>query len=271
IQPVLVAAVECAQQTVEPAGRIPCGFELPSLVEADQEPRVCNRRAFDARLDRQGFDTNPQRVGRRHLRRGLLRHRDDAGERRGNDEGKREESACAYAPGRRTIGAILRKTSAFEGAAKMCNHCHDLWNPHPIDRRRLLAGIAASAAGLVVAGRTYAAEPRALALYHTHTRERLRVTYAENGAHIPEALDEISHFLRDFRTGDVHPVDPGLLDVLHHLRERAGGRGTFEIISAYRSPRTNEMLRRTGGGGVAKRSLHMEGKAIDVRLTSVRT
>ena len=97
------------------------------------------------------------------------------------------------------------------------------------------------------------------------------MTYAENGAHIPEALDEISHFLRDFRTGDVHPVDPGLLDVLHHLRERAGGRGTFEIISAYRSPRTNEMLRRTGGGGVAKRSLHMEGKAIDVRLTSVRT
>lgn len=97
------------------------------------------------------------------------------------------------------------------------------------------------------------------------------MTYAENGAHIPEALKEISHFLRDFRTGDMHPVDPGLLDVLHGLHERAGGRGTFEIISAYRSPRTNEMLRKTGGGGVARRSLHMEGKAIDVRLTSVRT
>jgi uncharacterized protein YcbK (DUF882 family) len=99
----------------------------------------------------------------------------------------------------------------------------------------------------------------------------LRVTYVENGVPVPEALAEISRFLRDFRTGDVHPIDPDLLDALYALRTRAGDRGTYEIISAYRSPRTNEMLRNSGGGGVAKRSLHMEGKAIDVRLTGVRT
>lgn len=124
-------------------------------------------------------------------------------------------------------------------------------------------------AGFFFAAASRASEPRALAFYHTHTGERLRVTYAANGAHIPAALDEINHFLRDFRTGDVHPIDPLLLDVLHALRRRAGGSGTYEIISAYRSPRTNEMLRQASDG-VAQRSLHMDGKAMDVRLTGVR-
>ena len=153
----------------------------------------------------------------------------------------------------------------------MCNQCHDPSEPLLLSRRDLLAAVAAAAA-LQLAPKTYAATPRALAFYHTHTGERLSVTYVENGVPIPEALAEISHFLRDFRTGDVHPVDPHLLDVLYALRTRAGDRGTYEIISAYRSPRTNEMLRsRNGKSGVAKRSLHMEGKAIDVRLTGVRT
>jgi uncharacterized protein YcbK (DUF882 family) len=154
----------------------------------------------------------------------------------------------------------------------MCNQCPDLSGSSSVlSRRRLLAGAASAAAGLALAPTARATEARALVLYHTHTREQLSVTYAENGAHIPEALHEISQFLRDFRTGDVHPIDPGLLDTLHWLRMRAGSRGTYEIISGYRSPRTNEMLRTTGGGGVAQRSLHMEGKAIDVRLTGVRT
>jgi uncharacterized protein YcbK (DUF882 family) len=114
-----------------------------------------------------------------------------------------------------------------------------------------------------------ATEPRALAFYHTHTGERLRVTYAANGTYVPEALAEIDNFLRDFRTGDVHRMDPQLLDILHALRVRAGGRGTYEIISAYRSPLTNEMLR-DRSNGVAKRSLHMDGKAMDVRLVGAK-
>jgi len=119
--------------------------------------------------------------------------------------------------------------------------------------------------GLLFAPASRASGPRALAFYHTHTGERLRVTYAADGRYLPEALAEINRFLRDFRTGDVHPIDPQLLDILYELRRRAGGRGTYEIISAYRSPQTNEMLR-ARSDGVATRSLHMEGRAMDVRL-----
>lgn len=161
--------------------------------------------------------------------------------------------------------------SLFGELQLMCNQSHDPSNPRCLSRRELLAGLVA-AAGLQFALEAGAATPRTLAFYHTHTGERLRVTYAENGLPIPEALAEINHFLRDFRTGDVHSIDPALLDVLYALRAHAGDRGTYEIISAYRSPKTNEMLRsRSSSSGVAKRSLHMEGKAIDVRLTGVRT
>lgn len=150
----------------------------------------------------------------------------------------------------------------------MCNGCTDA-SPESPARRHLLVSSAAAMAGLFFAPASRATEPRALAFYHTHTGERLRVTYAANGRYLPEALEEVNHFLRDFRTGDVHRMDPRLLDILHELRRRAGGRGTYEIISAYRSAKTNDMLRRRSDG-VAKRSLHMEGKAMDVRLVGAR-
>ncbi len=145
--------------------------------------------------------------------------------------------------------------------------CYEYGDNRPKNpgRRHMLATSAAALAGLCLAPAAHANEPRALTFYHTHTGERLRVTYAANGRYLPSALDEIDHFLRDFRTGDVHRIDPQLLDILHELRRRAGGRGTYEIISAYRSPKTNEMLR-SRSNGVATRSLHMQGKAIDVRL-----
>ena len=151
----------------------------------------------------------------------------------------------------------------------MCNQPHVPSNRLLLSRRQLLAAVVATA-GLQFTPKANAAAPRALAFYHTHTKERLRVTYAANGMHIPKALAQINYFLRDFRTGDVHTIDPTLLDLLYALRARVGGKGTYEIISGYRSPRTNEMLR-SRSSGVAKRSLHMEGKAIDVRLTGVRT
>ncbi len=111
---------------------------------------------------------------------------------------------------------------------------------------------------------------RSLSLYHTHTQERLDVTYGRLGSYDPKALESINYFLRDFRTGDVHPIDPKLLDVLFAVQQELGGRGTFEIISGFRSPDTNNQLRRKSSG-VAKRSLHTVGKAVDVRLTGVRT
>lgn len=113
-------------------------------------------------------------------------------------------------------------------------------------------------------------ESRRLAFYHTHTSETLDVVYSEHGAYVPGALDEVHHLFRDFRTGDVHPIDPGLLDILHEVQHATGGRGRFEIISAYRSPATNHMLA-SKSGGVADRSLHLQGQAIDVRLPGVRT
>ena len=94
---------------------------------------------------------------------------------------------------------------------------------------------------------------RQLSFYHTHTGERLTVTYWQNGEYLDSALAEISHFLRDFRTGDAFDMDPALLDTLHLVYQRTGSRGHFEVISAYRSPKTNEMLR-SRSGGVAKKS-----------------
>jgi uncharacterized protein YcbK (DUF882 family) len=96
------------------------------------------------------------------------------------------------------------------------------------------------------------------------------VVYHENGAYLPDALGELDFLLRDFRSGEVVPMDSMMLDFLHAAQQRLGSNGTYEIISAYRSSDTNEMLRGRGGG-VAKRSLHLQGRAIDVRLTDADT
>lgn len=111
--------------------------------------------------------------------------------------------------------------------------------------------------------------PRVLTFAHLHTAERLTVTYAADGHYLPDALHTVNHLLRDFRTGDVHPIDPSLLDLLHALAETTGSRTPFEVISGYRSPATNRQLR-ARSGGVASGSLHMVGRAIDIRVGDVR-
>jgi uncharacterized protein YcbK (DUF882 family) len=153
----------------------------------------------------------------------------------------------------------------------MCELCDRQLASTGLSRRSFIAGtLGLAAASFSIIPAAQAREARSLSFYHTHTGRQLRLTYAEGGQHIPEALDEVKDFLRDFRTGEAHPIDPELLDLLHQLRQKAGGRGTYEIISAFRSPHTNEMLR-SNSGAVAQRSLHMEGKAIDVRLRGVPT
>ena len=152
----------------------------------------------------------------------------------------------------------------------MCERCDEILSGHAQMRRRVVFGGAATGALLMAPAATLAARPRTLSLYHTHTGEKLRLTYAEGGVHLSDALEEVSHFLRDFRSGESYPIDPGVLDILHHLQQLTDGEATYEIISAYRSPKTNEMLR-TSTNGVARRSLHMQGKAIDVRLRGVDT
>ncbi len=161
---------------------------------------------------------------------------------------------------------------AGDGELRMCSPCDEKLSDHGRARRSVVfAGLGAGALAMfpaaAFAGRSAA---RSLSFYHTHTGEKLRVTYAEGGRHVPEAMREINQFLRDFRSGEAHRMDPQLLDILHYLQQSTDGKGPFEIISAYRSPQTNEMLR-SNSNGVARGSLHMQGKAIDVRLRGVET
>jgi uncharacterized protein YcbK (DUF882 family) len=139
-----------------------------------------------------------------------------------------------------------------------------------MSRRRLLLGAATcfAAPAVLLPHRAIAAlrGPRSLALAHTHTGEKLAVVYAEDGAYVPRALDVLNRFLRDHYSGDVGVIDPALFDQLFALRRELGTDAACHVISGYRSPATNEALRRRGGGGVAKASLHLQGRAIDIRV-----
>ena len=113
------------------------------------------------------------------------------------------------------------------------------------------------------------ADGRRLSFNHLHTREQTALVYAVGGDFIQPALTRLNHFLRDHYSGEVGVIDPELFNLLHRVRQELGTDLPFDVISGYRSPATNETLRTTRGGGVAKRSLHMDGKAIDVRLPGV--
>jgi len=110
---------------------------------------------------------------------------------------------------------------------------------------------------------------RDLHMAHLHTAEKIDVVYAVDNQYVDPALAQLNYFLRDHYSHEVGVMDPALYDLLHQIRGDLGARGAFAVISGYRSPSTNERLRTTRGGGVAKRSLHMDGQAIDVRLPGV--
>lgn len=108
-----------------------------------------------------------------------------------------------------------------------------------------------------------------LHLYHTHTRERLDIAYRRGAVYDPGALERINQYLRDYRTGDVHEFDPRVFDLLHALVASVGHPDAqIQIVCGYRTPRTNEYLR-MHGHRVARRSLHMQGMAIDIRVPGV--
>lgn len=106
---------------------------------------------------------------------------------------------------------------------------------------------------------------RSLTIQNPHTGEKLGLTYFEKGRYLNDALDEISYLLRDYRTGDTHPIDPELLDQLHELKQILGLSQPFGIICGYRSPLTNAKLH-AERKGVANNSFHMYGKAVDIRI-----
>lgn len=134
-------------------------------------------------------------------------------------------------------------------------------------RHSVRAAALVGAAGLVLP--VHAAAGRTLALVHTHTGERIDLVYASETAYDRAALAALNHFLRDHYSGDVGTIDPALFDQLHRVQQAVGATRPFEVISGYRCPATNDRLRTTRGGGVVRNSLHVEGRAIDVRIAGV--
>jgi uncharacterized protein YcbK (DUF882 family) len=154
----------------------------------------------------------------------------------------------------------------------MSTACH-FGAPASVPRRDLLrrAASLATVGALAAASRPLFAaspHPRELSLVHTHTGERLQAVYAVGDSYLPDALRILDRFLRDHYTGDVGSIDPAVFDLLHRTQRALGCTTAFAVISGYRSPATNARLR-ARGGGVAKHSIHLEGRAIDVRLPGV--
>ncbi|MBL8659046.1 MAG: DUF882 domain-containing protein [Rhodospirillales bacterium] len=140
-----------------------------------------------------------------------------------------------------------------------------------LGRRRFLGiGFVAAAALAPVPGWAKASprQERALSLLHAHTGERLNTVYYANGRYIPSALKQINYILRDYRINEIKPVSPQLLDLLYALGGRLGTGGAFEVLSGYRSAETNALLGQRNRG-VAKHSLHIEAKAIDIMVPGV--
>lgn len=139
--------------------------------------------------------------------------------------------------------------------------------------RRQFLTLCAGALALAAGGLTRSAfakpadvsSERSLSLYNLHTGERLSATYWENGKYIPESISEIDFLLRDFRNGEIKPIDPRLLDLLHLVTRRLETSSPIHLISGYRSPSTNAKLH-ADTSGVAPHSLHMEGMAADIRI-----
>jgi uncharacterized protein YcbK (DUF882 family) len=149
-----------------------------------------------------------------------------------------------------------------------------------LHRRSFLGlGVAAAATALVpsrvqAASRSASAKApeRVLSFFNTHTGERVKVAYCTGGDYQPQALEELNYIMRDFRANAVKPIDPRVYDLLHELGGTLETDQPFHIISGYRSPHTNALLRERGGAstGVASHSLHMVGQAIDIRVPGVK-
>jgi uncharacterized protein YcbK (DUF882 family) len=113
---------------------------------------------------------------------------------------------------------------------------------------------------------------RWIELTNTHTGEHEKVMFRDDSGYVQDSLARLDHVLRDHRTNESHPMDPALFDQLSDLARAANKAPHYEIISGYRSPASNAKLRsRSASSGVAEKSLHMQGRAMDVRLKGLST
>jgi uncharacterized protein YcbK (DUF882 family) len=136
--------------------------------------------------------------------------------------------------------------------------------------RRRLFSLGLGAAAVTLSPRlSWASMPtsgsRTIGLYNEHTGEAVKATYWENGHYDPAALKDINFLLRDHHNDEVTSIDVHLIDLLTELHRRSNSTQAFQVVCGYRSPQTNAILA-SEGGGVARNSLHVEGKAIDIRV-----
>jgi uncharacterized protein YcbK (DUF882 family) len=135
--------------------------------------------------------------------------------------------------------------------------------PGTFSRRAILGGLLA--APFIIRPAEAASLARGLTMKHLHTQETISATYWRNGKYDLGAWKELNQFLRDWRTDGVVAIDLRTLDTIHRICEKMGAPKSVEIICGYRSPKTNAMLR-SKSSGVAKKSYHVIGKAVDFRL-----
>jgi len=143
----------------------------------------------------------------------------------------------------------------------------------PTRRMALKAGlglIAAVATPVPAWARGLVKKPnRELSFLNLHTGERLRAEYVQNGKYVPSAMHAVSVLMRDHCNNKIHPIDGHLLDIAHVLQSRVGSHGVFNVVCGYRSPETNAMMHEVSAG-VAAHSMHIQGKAMDIRLPGTR-
>ena len=149
-----------------------------------------------------------------------------------------------------------------------------------VSRRQLIGGLAALVGATAFSNPAFASIPKSpllkakparfLAFDNLHTGEKIKITYWENGAYIKGALKEINYILRDHRNNQQTKMDKALLDKLFVLHNKLGSKAAFQVISGYRSPASNSAIH-SASSQVAKHSMHLEGKAIDIRLRDVST
>lgn len=146
-----------------------------------------------------------------------------------------------------------------------------------LDRRQVLSmglvGLLGAIVPLLPSRRAFASANTAswrVAIRHSHTGETFNGVYRVGDTYLPEAFERLNYVLRDFRTNEVFPMDPRALDIVSIIQKKTGARAPVEVLSGYRSPKTNAMLRHNSGG-VAKNSLHMYGQAIDIRMRGYNT
>ncbi|PIE45026.1 MAG: Tat pathway signal protein [Gammaproteobacteria bacterium] len=161
---------------------------------------------------------------------------------------------------------MLKESKAVEQHQEGCPCCvHS-------ERRRFLLKTSMVTAGLILGpdlAKAAARRDRLLMMTNPHTGEKIRTIYwTPTDGYIRESLASVSHFMRDFRQNQVRAVDPALLDIVHAISLNIGKHRKFEVVSGYRSPKTNRMLARRSRN-VAKRSYHMRAKAMDFQVKNI--